>query len=236
MFRKYVPVVVSLVGTLLAAGCDDDSITEPTENGFASVRFIHAAAAVGNIIFAYLETGPNAYYAATGAADYGQQYGYYEFYSGERKFRVYEDNTNLALSEVSASLTDDEKYTVVQTDLGATANPELLIFADTSERAPDGRAFVRFLHASNDAPALVIRDETLDTLAGVVRYEMSPYREVDTATYTLEACSSEDGAALLDHFVMTLLSGNAYTVIISGSIGTTGTSPIRAQSYLETSL
>jgi len=146
-----------------------------------------------------------------------------------------------------------------------TINPSLITVEDTAETAPEGKAFVRFMHASADAPDMEIQkadgtilatnlsryqlsgyvempDMEIQKADGTIlatnlsRYQLSGYVEIEEGTYEFSVCSSETGEELLLSDPLTLSSGNNFTVIISGSFGSLPSPMLNARLYQETNL
>lgn len=216
-------------------GCEKDQTQNDAD--YAWVRFIHSAASTGEIDFTYLSLDDGVYLTAVSDAVYGEQYGYFALIPEVRTFRVYLPGTDISVAEATLSLSLDQHYTIVATDLEVTINPSLITVEDTTETAPEGKAFVRFMHASADAPDMEIQKADGTILAtNLSRYQFSSYVEIEEGTYEFSVCSSETGGQLFLSDPLTLSSGNNFTVIISGSLGSLPGPVLNARLYQETNL
>lgn len=221
---------------IMMFGCDEGVNNPQQTYEYGSVMFIHSAASTGEIDFTYLSLDqPNYEYIYQGAV-YGGQYGYYYFVRGSRTFQVYLTNTNIAVANVTILLEEDQKQTVIAVDLEATLNPELLAFEDTLAIPESGKTFLRFIHASADAPDLDIHtpeDSTLVT--NLSRYQASGYLELEAKTYEFGIFLANSTEQLITLNPMTLISQNNYTVILSGSIDGLPGPAFNGKIYQETS-
>ncbi|TKJ42312.1 hypothetical protein CEE37_01130 [candidate division LCP-89 bacterium B3_LCP] len=229
---------ISCLILLCLSGCTKSvptADTAPTPSG--EVRFIHSAASTGALDFTYLSLDWNVYVSAVSDAVYGYQYGYYDFRADNRTFQTYLANTNIAVANVAFYLTDNFRYSVLAVDLDATINPELIALADTLALPPDGKAFLRFLHASADAPTLdILHPDSTKLVSELAQYDASPYLTLDQGTYSfsVNSSSSEEELVVLDP--VTVISGNNYTGVLSGSIDGLPGPVFNIKLYQETSL
>jgi len=207
---------LSILGAWLLGGCDRKSTN--SDDAYGSVRFIHSAPSTDLIDFTYLLYDSDQYGDIATEVGYGEQNGYFVFLSGTRTFRVYLSGTSLSIASVTTSVEENKKYTVITCDLEAAINPSLLVVADTTQAPESGKAFLRFIHASADAPDLDIRGSDGNPLVeDLGRYEASGYIELDAGTYEFTAVSSGTETELLGLVPLTLTSSISYTAILSGS-------------------
>jgi hypothetical protein len=234
LLKGNIIVFITLV-SLMLGGCESNSTDSDEEYAYASVRFIHSAPSTELIDFAYLVYGEDYYADAVTEASYGEQYGYFAFVADSRTFRVYLSETNLSVANTTISLTENGKYTIIATDLEATINPELMGVADAFETPPSGKVFLRFIHASADAPNLnIIKKDSSALLSDIARYQASDYVELDAGTYEFTAVSSDSGTELLTMPPLTLISSVIYTAILSGSVYGLPGPELNVRNYQET--
>jgi hypothetical protein len=201
---------------LMLAGCASNSTD--SDDTYGSARFIHSAPSTELIDFTYLVYDSDTYADIANQVPYGEQRGYFMFLTGSRTFRAYLSGTSLSAASVTVSLAEHQKYTVIACDLDAAINPSLLAYADTAGAPDSGKVFLRFIHASADAPILnVLKADDTPLVTDLERYQASGYVELDAGTYDFTATSSGTGAELLALDPLTLTSGLSYTVILSGS-------------------
>jgi LPXTG-motif cell wall-anchored protein len=121
--------------------------------------------------------------------------------------------------DANLDLAADTDYTVVA--VGELANIEPLVLIDDNSAPAAGKAHVRFVHASPDAPAVDIAVAN----GGPVLFSNVPFKgvgdylPVDAGTYDLEArIAGTDTVALSVPGVM-LEEGNVYTIFAMGFAG-----------------
>jgi hypothetical protein len=218
---------------LVIGGCSRKSTNG--DDTYGSVRFIHSAPSTDLIDFTYLLYDSDQYGDVATEVGCGEQNGYFVFLSGTRTFRVYLSGTSLSIASATTSVEENRKYTIIACDLDAAINPSLLAFADTTVAPSSGKAFLRFIHVSADAPdldvqatggALVVQD--------LGQYEASGYAQLDAGTYEFTVMSSSSQAQLLTLPLLTLTSGVSYSAILSGSIYGLPGAELNAKLYQET--
>lgn len=229
-------VILLIIVGLLVTNCE--TITGTEDDELAYVRFIHMAAGTDEIDFIYKDLDDDYYYVIVYEVTYGEQYGYYYFVAdSNRNFRAYLSGTNLVVASATITLEEDGKYSILATDFGTSINPSLLVISDTTITPSSGKVFLRFLHASADAPELdIIGDKGVFTVTNLSQYQNSTYTELDAGTYEYSVVSSDTGSELLHVDAMTLISGVSYIIILSGSISGLPGPEFNAKIYQETSV
>lgn len=198
------------------------------------MRFIHSSPSSGLMDFSYLAEGATYYTDIVSEASYGTQHGYFALVSGTRSFRAYLTSTSLAVANITISLTGNGKYTIIADDLDAAINPSLLAIADTTVVPDSGKAFLRFVHVSADAPDLdILKADSSSLITDLKQYEASGYVELDAGTYEFVAVSSDSGNVMLDLPPLTLTSKINYSVLFSGSAYGLPGSELNAKIYQE---
>ncbi|MCB0197216.1 MAG: DUF4397 domain-containing protein [Anaerolineae bacterium] len=109
----------------------------------------------------------------------------------------------------------DTDYTVAI--VGMAANPEPLVLTDDHAPVEAGKAQVRFIHVSPDAPAVDVAVKGGDVLASNIAFKSaSDYVTVDAKTYNLEIRPAGTSDVVLNVPWATLPSGSASTVFVMG--------------------
>jgi hypothetical protein len=109
-------------------------------------------------------------------------------------------------------------YTVVA--VGLLENIEPLVLVDNNNSPAAGKAHVRFVHASPDAPAVDIAVKNGPVLfANVAFKEIGDYLPVDAGTYDLEVRLAGTDTVALDVPGLALAEGTVYTVFAMGLAG-----------------
>lgn len=117
---------------------------------------------------------------------------------------------------INADLALEAKdYTVVA--VGKLADIEPLVLVDNNSAPAAGKAHVRFVHASPDAPAVDIAVKDGPVLfANVAFKEVGDYLPVDAGTYDLEVRLAGTDTVALSVPGLALANGTVYTVFAMG--------------------
>jgi hypothetical protein len=109
-------------------------------------------------------------------------------------------------------------YTIVA--LGTLENIEPLVLVDNNSAPAEGKAHVRFVHASPDAPAVDIAVKGGPVLFSNIAFkEVGDYLPVDAATYDLEVRVAGTENVALEVPGLALEAGTVYTVFAMGLAG-----------------
>jgi hypothetical protein len=130
--------------------------------------------------------------------------------------------TEPVVIEADLELMAATDYLVVATDLLANITPVILT-ADGSTPAA-GNAWVRFLHASPDAPAvdIAVADGGPVLISNVAFQEFSEYLPVPAGTYDLEARIAGTSDVALALSGVTVDDGGVYTAVATGLVADIG--------------
>lgn len=120
---------------------------------------------------------------------------------------------------IEADLTLEARdYTVVA--VGRLADIEPLVLVDNNAAPASGKAHVRFVHASPDAPAVDIAVQGGPTLFSNIAFkQVGDYLPVDAGTYDLEVRLAGTDTVALTVPDLTLNDGTVYTVFAMGLAG-----------------
>jgi hypothetical protein len=125
--------------------------------------------------------------------------------------------TTPVVIEADLSL-EAQDYTVVA--VGMLENIEPLVLVDNNAAPAAGKAHVRFVHASPDAPAVDIAVKDGPVLFSNVAFkEVGDYLPVDAGTYDLEVRLAGTDTVALDVPGLALADGTVYTVFAMGLAG-----------------
>lgn len=128
--------------------------------------------------------------------------------------------TEPVVISASLALEADKDYTVVA--VGKLADIEPLVLVDNNSAPAAGKAHVRFVHASPDAPAVDIAVKGGPVLFSNVPFKgVGDYLPVDAATYDLEVRLAGTTTVALEVPGLTLNAGTVYTVFAMGLAGGT---------------
>lgn len=232
MFSAVV-ATLSLAAFTVISGCDQPAVAPP-EPTSGNVRFIHTAASAGILDFTVLNGG--GYVDVFFGTTYGQQFSTL-FGTGSRNFRLYlPAPSTTSIAETVLNIEENKRYTLLATDQDAAVSPTLFITTDTLAKPLTGKVFVRFIHASADAPAMnILKTDGSPVISNLNRLEAREYVTLDAGTYTFKATDTAS-ATLLTFNPYTFLSGYIYTVVLSGTTGSFSYSALNAAVYIERGL
>ena len=127
--------------------------------------------------------------------------------------------TEPVVIEADLGLDAGTDYTVVA--LNTLENIEPLVLVDNNSQPAAGKAHVRFVHASPDAPAvdIAVAEGGPVLFSNVAFKEVGDYLPVDAGTYDLEVRVAGTEDVVLDVPGLTLNDGTVYTVFAMGLAG-----------------
>ena len=126
--------------------------------------------------------------------------------------------TEPVVIDADLELAADTDYTVVA--VGLLADIEPLVLVDNNSAPAAGKAHVRFVHASPDAPAVDIAVAGGPVLFADVPFKgVGDYLPVDAGAYDLEARLAGTDTVALSVPGVTLEAGTVYTIFAMGLAG-----------------
>ncbi len=144
---------------------------------------------------------------------------YAELTPGMHNFQIVPSGaTEPVVIEADLDLQSNRDYTIVAVNELASIEP--LVLADNNTLPEAGKAHVRFVHASPNAPAVDIAVTDGPILFEAIPFQgVGDYLPVDAGTYNLEArvAGTQDVALSLPN--ITLEEGTVYTVFAMGLVG-----------------
>lgn len=136
--------------------------------------------------------------------------------AGEHKVQVVPTGkTEPAVISATLTLDNDKDYTVVA--VGKVAAIEPLVLVDNNSAPAAGKAHVRFVHASPDAPAVDVAVKGGPVIFSNVAFKgVGDYTPVDAGTYDLEVRLAGTNTVALSVPGVKLDDGTVYTVFAMG--------------------
>jgi len=209
----------------LAGGTPDLRAVTSIDRGFARVRVAHTspdAPAVdvwvnGAKAFESLAFEDISRYAALPDGTYGIQV-------------TPAGLTSPAVISATLAFAPEHDYTIAATDVLTQITPIVLV--DNNGAPAAGKAHVRFVHTSSNAPAVDVALEGGAVLFGNVAFqEASGYLPVDAGMYDLEVRLAGQATVVLPLLGVTFEEGRVYTVFATGLAG--GTPPLNAVAVID---
>ncbi len=141
---------------------------------------------------------------------------YAEVAQGMHNFQIVPTGaTTPVVIEVDLDLQNNTDYTILAVNTLSSIEPVVLV--DNNALPAAGKAHVRFVHASPDAPAVDIAVTGGPVLFGGISFKgVGDYLPVDAGTYNLEARLAGTQTVALSLPGITLKEGTVYTVYAMG--------------------
>ncbi len=185
---------------------DDDDELQPGAN----VMVVHASPDAPSVDLLIDDKKVN-----TSALSYPNNTGYLSVSSGTRNVKVNAAGTSTTVINGNLDLESGRSYSVFA--INTLSNIEPLILEDDLASPANGRAHVRFLHLSPDAPAVDIAVQNGPTLFSNRAFKSATaFTPVDAGTYTLEVRLAGTNTTVLTVPNVMLENGAIYTVFAQG--------------------
>ncbi len=222
--KKLILVLALSLFTLSFIGCDDE-VTPVSPTPLASnslVKVVHASPdapgvdlLVDNTIAGTNLTFPN-------------NTGYLTVPSGTRNVKVNVTGTSTTVIEANIDFMMDKNYSVFA--VNSVANIEAVLIEDDLTTPAQGKAHVRFIHLSPDAPAVDVTLTDGTVVFGNKSFkEFTPFTPLDAGSYDLEVRVAGTTTVALDLPVISLEAGKIYTVFAKGFLSGNGLQQLGAE-------
>lgn len=220
--KKVVSVftVVVLLASLLAVS----SCSKEESKSYANVLVTHAS-----------PDGPGVDLLVDGAKQnsaalaYPTNTGYLQVEAGTRNIKVNVSGTSTTVINADLSLATDNNYSVFAID--SVSKISALVIADDLTAPVAGKAHVRFVHLSPNAPAV----DVAVAASGAVVFGNKSFKEytaftpLDAGSYNLDVRVAGTSTVALTLPTITLEAGKIYTVFAKGFLGGTGAQALGAE-------
>jgi len=227
MFKKstFAGLLLVALSAMLAVGCsdDDDNPMTSTPPSPSNVMIVHASPDAPEVDVLIND--------GTAVEDLGftANTGYVPLTPGEYNVKVNAANTTTTVINENLALDPAANYTVFAVD--QLSEITVLVLADDLTTPASGKAHVRFVHLSPDAPAVDI------ALAGggavlfpnVSFTEFLGFAPLDAGTYDLEVRVAGTSTVALPLPNITLQAGKIYTVYAKGFLAGSGAQALGAE-------
>ena len=215
-------MAVAALATFALTGCgkDENNPVAPVAN--ARVMAVHAspdAPAVDLLV--------DGTVAGTGLA-FPNHTAYLTVPSGSRNFKVRVSGTTTDVIDASVPVGAGVNYSVFAVDVVANIGP--LVLTDDLAAPASGKAHVRFVHLSPDAPAVDVAVQGGPVLFANRAFKQStPFTPVNAGTYDLEVRPAGSATVVLPLNGIALQAGKIYTVFAKGLVAGSGAQALGAQ-------
>lgn len=204
-------LLVAVLPTMVLASCDDDDDDLDLLENEANVMVVHASPDAPAVDLYVDDEKVNAT-----ALNYPDNTGYLGIEEGSRNIKVTAAGAGLGNPVINADVTLDEDlyYSVFAADVLGSISP-LVLIDDLTEPA-SGKAHVRFIHLSPDAPNVdVVVQGGPELFSDIEFSESTAFTPVDAGTYTLEVQPVDTDVAAVTA-TLDLQEGVIYTVFAKG--------------------
>lgn len=213
---------VLMIGALTTVGCsNDDNSMNPTES--ASVLVVHASPDAPAVDLLVDNTVVN-----TQPLTYPDNTGYLSVPAGNRNIKVNASGTSTTVINADLNLEADMAYTVFATDVLNDITP--LVLQDNLATPATGKAHVRFVHLSPDAPPvdITLTDGTV-VFGNKAFREYTSFTPLDAGTYNLQVRLAGTSTVVLNLPGIQLTAGKIFTVFAKGLVSGSGDQALGAQ-------
>jgi Domain of unknown function (DUF4397) len=220
---KYLSMFLMLVlGITVFTGCSDDEeiVTPPVTKSKVLVTHASPDAPGVDLLVDNAVAGTNL--------TFPNSTGYLEVNSGTRNVKVNVTGTTTTALQANLNLAADKNYSVFA--VNNVAMIEAVVLEDNLTSPASGKAHVRFIHLSPNAPAvdITLTDGTV-VFGDYIFKEASAFTPLNAATYNLQVRLAGTTTVVLDLPNIALTAGKIYTVFAKGLVGGSGTQSLGAQ-------
>lgn len=220
--RKYLALLLFFTIPFAVSACDDDDNNIVTPAAKSRVLVTHASPdapgvdlLVDNNVAGSNLTFPN-------------NTGYLEVESGSRNVKVNVTGTSTTVIQADVTLEAETNYSVFAVNTVAALEPMVLVDDLTSPAS--GKAHVRFIHLSPDAPAVDITLTNGAVVFGDYEFkEASPFTPLDAGSYSLQVRLAGSETIVLELPGISVENGKIYTVFAKGLVNGSGAQSLGAE-------
>lgn len=215
-------VAFLLMGATMFTSCKDDE-EETTPAAAGRLMIIHASPDAPDVDLlldgSKLNTAPVSFLDNTA---------YVSASAGTRVLKVNVTGTTTTALQANLSVASGKSYSVFAVD--SVASLSGVVFEDNLATPASGKAHVRFIHLSPNAPAVDVALDGGAVVFGDYEFkEGSAFTPLDAGTYDLEVRLAGTSTVALDLDPITLTAGKIYTVYAKGFAGGAGDQALGAQ-------
>jgi hypothetical protein len=209
-------------GITVFTGCSDDEQVVAPMPSTSKVLVTHASPdapgvdiLVDNTVAARNLTFPNSV-------------GYAELTAGTRNIKVNVTGTSTTALQANLPLEANKNYSIFA--VNTVSSIEAIVLEDNLTAPASGKAHVRFIHLSPDAPAVDITTTSGAVVFGNYTFKQaSAFTPLDAGTYDLQVRLAGTSTVVLDLPGIVLAPGKIYTVFAKGLVSGTGVQALGAQ-------
>ena len=222
MFSRFSLFLFVVLSFFFISCSEDDDNSTNNNTATANVKVVHASpnAPGVDLLVDDAVVGTNL--------TFPNNTGYLSVPAGTRNVKVNVTNTSTTVIEADLPIMENVNYSVFATDSVSKIAPIVLV--DDLTAPASGKAHVRFIHLSPNAPAVDVALQGGAVVFGDYEFqEDSPFTPLDAGTYNLEVRLQGTNTVVLPLPGITLEDGKIYTVFAKGFVGGNGAEALGAE-------
>jgi len=213
----FIPVAI-IAAVVLISSC-----TKEEEKTYAKVLVTHASPDAPGVDLLVDNSKQNS-----AALTFPNNTGYLQLESGTRNIKVNVTGTSTTVINADLALEKDKNYSVFAID--SVSKLSALVVADDLTAPASGKAHVRFIHLSPNAPAVDVAVTGGGVVFGNKSFkDYTAFTPLDAGTYNLEVRVAGTTTVALPLPGIVLQAGKIYTVYAKGFLGGSGSQALGAE-------
>jgi hypothetical protein len=208
------------ISLVMLSSCKKD---EEVTKSYAKVLVTHASPNAPGVDLLVDNSKQN-----TAALNFPSNTGYLQVEAGTRNIKVNVSGTSTTVINADLALSKDQNYSVFAID--SVSKISALVLTDDLTAPASGKAHVRFVHLSPNAPAVDVALTGGAVVFGNKAFkDYTAFTPLDAGTYNLEVRVAGTSTVALPLPGITLQAGKIYTVFAKGFLGGTGSEALGAE-------
>lgn len=208
------------ISLVMLSSCKKD---EEVTKSYAKVLVTHASPNAPGVDLLVDNSKQN-----TAALSFPSNTGYLQVEAGTRNIKVNVSGTSTTVINADLPLSKDQNYSVFAID--SVSKISALVLTDDLTAPASGKAHVRFVHLSPNAPAVDVAVTGGAVVFGNKAFkDYTAFTPLDAGTYNLEVRVAGTSTVALPLPGITLQAGKIYTVFAKGFLGGTGSAALGAE-------
>lgn len=223
-FIAMLMVASTMLFSVSSCSDDDDDVATPAGNG--RVMIVHSSPDAPAVDLLIDGTKLNS-----AGVNFTDNTSYISAAAGTRVLKVNVAGTSTTVLQASLPVVSGKNYSVFAID--SVSKLSGLVVEDDLAAPASGKAHVRFIHLSPDAPAVDVAVTGGPVVFGNKSFkDFTSFTPLDANTYNLEVRLAGTNTVVLPLPGITLTAGKIYTVYAKGFVGGSGAQALGAQIIL----
>lgn len=218
--------IIVMVALFAVAASTFNACKKSDDPGKAKLMVVHASPDAPGVDFLLDGTKQNS-----SALTFPNNTAYLSVNEGSRSLKVNVTGTTTTVIDANAAFTKDKNYSLFAID--SVSKISSLLIEDNLAAPASGKAHIRFIHLSPNAPNVDVA-----VTGGAVLFSNYAFKQagaftpVDAGTYNLEVRLAGTTTVVLALPGVVLTSGKIYTVFAKGFVGGAGSQALGAQTII----